>query len=53
MMEIISSTLEQVVDKTKEQVEKWENSIDDIPVQNIEKCLLSPAEIELNFKETF
>jgi hypothetical protein len=53
MMEIISSTLEQVVDRTKEQVEKWENYIDDIPVQNVEKNLLSPEEIELNFKETF
>lgn len=53
MIEKMIASLEQTIDKTKEQVSKWENSIDDIPILNVEKNLLSPEEIELAFKETF
>lgn len=53
MIENLVPSLEQTMDKTKEQMSKWEDSIDDIPTVNIEQYKISPEEMEIAFKDTF
>jgi len=53
MIESLASNLEQTLDSTKEQVTKWENSIDDIPMPDIEQHNMSLEEAKLAFKDTF
>jgi len=52
-VENLVPSLEQVIDKSKEQMSKWEDSIDDIPMPNIEQYKMSPEEMKLAFNDTF
>ncbi len=53
MIESLMPSLEQALDKTKEKVAKWEDTIDDIPMPDIEQYKMSLEEVELAFKDTF
>ena len=53
MIESLVPTLEQAMNKTKEQISKWEDSIDNIPKLDLEQYKMSPQEMESAFKENF
>jgi len=53
MIESLVPSLEQAMDKTKEQMSKWEDSIDDIPMPDIEQYKISLEEAKSTFKDSF
>jgi len=53
MIESLVPSLEQAMDKTKEQMSKWEDSIDDIPMPDIEQYKMTLEEAKSTFKDSF
>lgn len=53
MIESLMPSLEQTLDKTKEQAAKWEDTIDNIPMPDIEQYEMSLEEAQQAFTDTF